>query len=214
MTTYGYICVGNTRGSEIKQRDAILAAYGDITFVSDSLTDTRKGRPHLYELIAEMEPGDTLVATSLDRIAPSADEAIQIYHSFLNMNMSLVFVKEPYFNTDLLLKAGYNDPEMTAERLGIRLRISEISRYFDKLEEDTELRKKRLEEAAKQGSQIGSPKGFRNKDKVSHTANLLLQESVAFGGDKKDAELLEMVNVSKPTFYKIKNSLLERKERK
>lgn len=45
MTTYGYICVGNTRGSEIKQRDAILAAYGDITFVSDSLTDTRKGGP-------------------------------------------------------------------------------------------------------------------------------------------------------------------------
>ena len=210
--TYGYISVANTKGSKEKQRNAIESEYNDIEIYLDTAAETKRGRPHLYEILAKMTAGDTLVAYSLSRIASTRDEASTIYSSFIEGGMNLVLVKEPYFNTGALHAAGIKDPEISKERYARRLILRQISEYFDLYEKDSTVKRKRLENAVKNGAQLGAPRGTRIADELEKTEELILNKGKAFGGNKRDNELIEEAGVGRSSYYKLKRKLLSRKE--
>lgn len=93
MTTYGYIRVSTDDQalSVEAQSGQILARYPDATIVIDqgvSGTTPLANRPGFSSI--EFEPGDTLVAIRLDRIARSTIEAATLLNDFETNQVNLV----------------------------------------------------------------------------------------------------------------------------
>lgn len=77
---YGYARVstkGQARdGNSLEAQADALRAAGAVQIYSDAFTGTKARRPGLDRLMADMQPGDTLKVTKLDRIARSATQGI------------------------------------------------------------------------------------------------------------------------------------------
>lgn len=73
----GYGRVSTEQQSEAQQQ-AQLAAAGCSTIYSEQISSGRKERPQLAAVLAELQPGDTLVVTKLDRLARSLQELLNI----------------------------------------------------------------------------------------------------------------------------------------
>lgn len=75
---YGYARVSTTRqarnGNSIQEQTDALKAAGAQKIVTDSFTGTKMDRPELTQLLSELQPGDKLIVTKLDRFARTAVE--------------------------------------------------------------------------------------------------------------------------------------------
>lgn len=198
--------MANTARSEAKQRTDIETTYGDVEIYCDSIIESSKGRPHLYELLVKLEKGDTLVTSALSRISENAEEATRIYLDLLGLGVNVVFLKEPYFNTSGLMAAGYGDPEMDKTRFARRFITHQINDYFEAYEKDRMARKERLEEAVRKGAQLGTP-GKLDEELKNTTMSLILSEAIEFGGKKTDDELIGEIGIARDSFYRLKNQL-------
>lgn len=73
----GYGRVSTEQQSEAQQQ-AQLTAAGCSSIYSEQISSGRKDRPQLAAVLAELQPGDTLVITKLDRLARSLQELLNI----------------------------------------------------------------------------------------------------------------------------------------
>ncbi|WP_339820721.1 recombinase family protein [Paenibacillus sp. FSL R7-0216] len=92
---FGYARV-STVGQDLNAQIAQLKENGAEIIYSEKFTGTKKDRPEFTRLLAELEEGDTLVVTKLDRFARSTVDAIitvkELFHRgikihVLNMGM-------------------------------------------------------------------------------------------------------------------------------
>ena len=60
------------KGTSLEEQAAQLKAAGAERIVSDTYTGTTMDRPELTKLLGELNAGDTLVVTKLDRLARTA----------------------------------------------------------------------------------------------------------------------------------------------
>ena len=87
--------------------------------------------------------------------------------------------------------------------------------YGNKTLSHSELTKKGLEKAKKQGKHIGIKKGTKLITKKSIKAkSLILQYNFTFNGNKNNVETIEILEnlgckISRPTFYRYKKELME-----
>lgn len=93
---YGYARV-STAGQDLETQIQKLTSEGCAKIYSEHFTGTTKERPEFRKLLDELQTGDTLVITKLDRFARSAEDAIHIIKKLLNdgvkvhvLNMGLV----------------------------------------------------------------------------------------------------------------------------
>lgn len=93
---YGYARV-STAGQDLETQIQELTNEGCEKIYSEHFTGTTKERPEFQMLLGELQTGDTLVITKLDRFARSAEDAIHIIKKLLNdgikvhvLNMGLV----------------------------------------------------------------------------------------------------------------------------
>lgn len=90
---YGY-CRVSTRGqakdgnSLEVQQNAVKAAGAEIVF-SDAFTGTKTHRPELDKLLADIQPGDKIIVTKLDRIARSAIQGAELVQSLLDKGVTV-----------------------------------------------------------------------------------------------------------------------------
>ena len=85
---YGYARVstsGQARdGNSLDVQERTLREKGVEKLYLESYTGTKKSRPKLDELLGQIQNGDTLIVTKLDRIARSTRDGLEIIDSLLN----------------------------------------------------------------------------------------------------------------------------------
>lgn len=227
---YGYARVSTIHQSIERQVYNIEKQYPKIDRIySEKYTGTKeKGRLEFQKLLKAAKEGDTIVFDSVSRMSRNSMEGIKTYFELVERGINLIFLKEPYINSDIYkmekdrkidlvgdeiadeyIKATNNVLHILAER--------QIKIAFDQAEKEVlDLRgriKEGIEKAKREGeSQIGNVKGVKLTTKKSKVAKeKILKHSKNFEGQMDDKDLIEFIRVSRNTFYKYKKELLKEK---
>lgn len=90
---YGYARVstrGQMRdGNSLEEQEARLRSQGAQEVFADAYTGTKTDRPQFQKLMEVIQPGDTIIATKLDRISRSASQGIDLVENLLRMGVSV-----------------------------------------------------------------------------------------------------------------------------
>lgn len=93
---YGYARV-STIAQDLTVQIEELKKEGCEVIFEEKFTGTKKDRPQFKKLLAELQEGDTLVVTKLDRLARNTKEGIEIIEGLFEKG-----VKVHVLNVDLL----------------------------------------------------------------------------------------------------------------
>ena len=147
---YGYARVSSAGqaidGNSLEAQSELLKANGAQKIFSDVYTGTKLHRPELDKLMAEIQPGDTLIVAKLDRIARSAKNGLELIDQFIDKGVSVnINSNKPTAGRTkaihrrlelscnlylLLLFVGQN--RASKSHLHITLRISRFLQFFNK----------------------------------------------------------------------------------
>ena len=221
---YGYGRISTKRQSIERQIRNILAAYPDAIIFQEVFTGTKfYGRKALDKLLRVVKSGDRIIFDSVSRMSRNADEGVKLYFELYDKGISLVFLKEPHINTEVYKEALQRQVALTGEDVdyileGVnqylrKLAEKQIRIAFEQAEKEVEDLHKRTSEglltAKLEGKQVGGVKGRRLNVKKSVAAKSKIQElSKDFNGSLSDVDLMEVVGVSRNTFYKYKKELI------
>lgn len=90
---YGYSRVSTrlqaTDGNSIEAQIKQLKTAGATTIFTDTFTGTKLHRPELDKLINQLNSGDEIIVTKLDRIARSTEEGLKLLQDLLNKGVSV-----------------------------------------------------------------------------------------------------------------------------
>lgn len=90
---YGYARVSTVgqahEGNSLEAQERILREKGAECIFLESFTGTKKRRPKLDELLSQIQNGDTLIVTKLDRIARSTRDGLEIIDTLLNRGVNI-----------------------------------------------------------------------------------------------------------------------------
>ena len=196
------------------------------------------GRPQFKKLLAVICPGDTIIFDSVSRMSRSSDEGYDLYMKLLQEDIDLIFIKEPHINTFYYkemqgrkIKIASTGKESTDKLIGaIMDAITEFQNEetkekiriaFEQAEkevQDLHIRisegiktTQRLNETLTEGKrkQIGQKKGTTFETKKAKTMKKRIQKMAKdFDGSMKDKEVIEILGISRNTYYKYKKELL------
>lgn len=90
---YGYARVstkGQQRdGNSLEEQETRLREHGASVIFFDAYTGTKLERPEFQKLLNAVQPGDTIIATKLDRVSRSASKGIALVDELMGKNVSL-----------------------------------------------------------------------------------------------------------------------------
>ena len=90
---YGYARVstkGQAKdGNSLEAQEQALREAGATSIYADAFTGTKAGRPEFAKLLNELQAGDTLVVTKLDRFARSVMQGIQIVTELIEKDVKV-----------------------------------------------------------------------------------------------------------------------------
>ena len=190
---YGYARVSTKtqlEGNGLQaQTQEILEKYEGAKILEEQFTGTKTDRPVLNKLIKELQEGDTLIVTKLDRLARNTVEGIQIIECLFAKGVSVHVL-----NVGLL-----ENTTMGKFFLTTLLAVAEMERNI--IIERTQAGK----EVAKQKSDFkdGRPKKF-SKKQISHALGLLETNSY------KQVE--QLTGISKSTLIRAKKKVKEQQD--
>jgi len=94
----GYARVSTT-GQNLESQIEHLRAEGCDKIFQEKLTGFDRRRPQLEKMLKQIEPGDTLLVTSLDRLARSTHDLFVITQKIETANASFRSLREPWADT-------------------------------------------------------------------------------------------------------------------
>lgn len=219
---YGYARISRPQQSIDRQIRNIRAAYPAAHVLQEAYTGTRMDRPEWIKLCKRVCAGDTIVFDSVSRMSRSADEGVEIYFRLYEQGIRLVFLKEPYINTevyeekrkDKIELQGTDEDEIfkglnqyfkrLAERQ-IRIAFEQAEKEVQDLHQRT---REGIETARLNGKQIGQRTGAKLKIKKAAAAKeKIVKYSRDFEGTLSDEECMLLVGVSRNSYYKYKGEL-------
>lgn len=227
--TYGYCRVSTTKQSLKRQQDNIHNAYPDAKCFSEEYTGTTSNRPQWQKLLKAVHEGDTIIFDSVSRMSRNAEEGFQDYKALFEMGVNLIFLKEPYVNTETYKQAMKQqlDSISTGDTAADEL-ISSIMKALQKYQltlaekqiqlafEQSEKEVKDIQQRTKEGmkaagagekiSKARTGKSYTSKKEAGAKA-IILKHSKTFGGTLADDECMKLAGVSFVTFYKYKKEL-------
>ncbi|WP_256815837.1 recombinase family protein [Cytobacillus sp. Bac17] len=177
---YGYARVSSTDQNLDTQIEQ-LTSYGVDMIISEKITGVAENK-QLDQLLQELEPHDTLVATRMDRLGRSTVQLLQLVEELSNKNIYLVILnlgidtRTPTGKFFLTVMAGFGELERTLikekQRAGIDL-------------------------AKRKGKYKGRVKKYHKQHKgIQHAIELYIE------GNKTVKEICEITRVSKATLYR------------
>jgi DNA invertase Pin-like site-specific DNA recombinase len=226
---YGYCRVSTTKQSLKRQQDNIHNAFPDAKCYSEEYTGTTSNRPQWQKLLKTVHEGDTIVFDSVSRMSRNAEEGFQDYKALFEMGVNLIFLKEPYVNTETYKQAMKQqlDSISTGDTAADEL-ISSIMKALQKYQltlaekqiqlafEQSEKEVKDIQQRTKEGmkaagagekiSKARTGKSYTSKKEAGAKA-IILKHSKSFGGTLADDECMKLAGVSFVTFYKYKKEL-------
>ena len=153
---YGYARVSSAGqaidGNSLEAQSELLKANGAQKIFSDVYTGTKLHRPELDKLMAEIQPGDTLIVAKLDRIARSAKNGLELIDHFIDKGVT-VMLAFAEFERDMIVERTREGKKIASQRPDYRegRKPTEYDRnLFDVLHEQVEKRILTVTDAAKQ----------------------------------------------------------------
>lgn len=226
---YAYCRVSTQRQDLQRQIDNIKKLYPDAVFYSDKFTGATTDRPNWNKLFKILKSGDTVVFDSVSRMSRNAAEGANLYEELYTKGIDLIFLNEPYCNTDTYRQSAEQSIPTTGNEIAdiyieatnkviMILAKRQIEIAFEQAEKERQDICKRVKEgmqakkhkAAEQGIIIayGAKEGVKLTTKKSITAKeMILKHSKDFDGSLSDAECMQLAGISRNTFYKYKSEL-------
>lgn len=177
----GYIRV-STLQQRIDRQEDKLKDEVDVLYVDRSTGSSRKGREELEQMLVDLNPGDEVIILSIDRLARSTLDLLNIVEEIKKTGASLRSLHESWLDTrednpsgEFMLTIMGGLAEM--ERKQINKRVQEG-----------------IEVAKKKGVKFGRPKA--NRDRVSHALDLY------DSGSYTVKEIERLTGISKSTLYR------------
>lgn len=223
---YGYARVSTAKQSIERQIRNIKTAFGeDIKVFEEKFTGTKlEGRIEFQKLLKVVKQGDTIVFDSVSRMSRNAQEGIELYEELMEKGINLVFLKEPYINTetyksnqgdkielmgtdeDILFKA-INEYMKKIARKQIVIAFEQAEKEVKDLSQRT---KEGLITAKANGKQVGQVQGTKLTTKKSIEKKELIQKYCKdFGGSLSDKDTMKLIGIARNTYYKYKKELME-----
>ena len=234
--TYGYCRISTAKQSIDRQERNILSAYPDALITKEAYTGTKiEGREKFEKLIKTVKSGDRIVFDSVSRMSRNAEEGIKLYQRMYDNGVDLIFLKEPYINTETYRNATKNVVPMTGTNVDLILKgvneylmvlaEEQIKIAFDQAEKEVEDLRQRTREGIREvkrhnemiragleegeEKQIGQKAGKKLNIKKSVTVKAqIVKLSRDFEGSNTDAEVMKLTGVARNTYYKYKKELL------
>lgn len=223
MTVYGYARISRKQQSIDRQIRNIQSDYPKAIIRQEAYTGTTTDRPEWTKLYKHVKSGDTIVFDSVSRMSRNAEEGVSTYFELMNRNVTLVFLKEAYINTETYKQSVSKSIELTGNEIAdcyieatnkvmkilaekqIRIAFEQAEKEVQDLHERT---KEGIETARLNGKQIGQQKGRKLTTKKSLEAKEIIRKhSIEFGGSLNDEECMKQCGLSRNTFYKYKREL-------
>lgn len=221
-TIYGYVRVSTPKQNIERQIRNIKTRYPSALIVQDEYTGTKMARPSWTRLYQRVSEGDIIVFDSVSRMSRNAEEGSTIYEELFQRGVSLVFLKEPYIDTETYRKAmtsgipltgtnvdyilaGVNQYLLALAKEQIRLAFEQAEKEVADLHQRT---REGIETARLNGKQIGLRPGTKLTTKKSIEAKKLIRKySKDFGGSLSDKDCIRLVGCARGSFYKYKRDL-------
>ena len=231
------IIIGYARISRISQNidrqiENLKEYSKDIIIFQEAFSSKTLDRPQFQKMLnfidKELKKGYKvkIVFDSVSRMSRDAEEGSNLYYELEEKGIELVFLNDPYINTETYRKAlelslPATDNKMIEAILNgikqaFRIKAKEdIKLAFGQAEKELldirERTKQGLREAKAKGKQIGRKEGTQIETKRSiEVREKLLKHSKKFGGSMTDKEFMEAFNVSKTTLVKYKRELSDK----
>lgn len=220
---YGYVRVSTDKQNIDRQIRNILVVDASAKIYQEIFTGTKTtGRHEFQKLLNKVQSGDTIIFDSVSRMSRNAAEGFELYKKLFDDGVNLVFINEPYINTDVykatrdalvpmtntdvdLILAGVNQYLMKLAEKQVELAFEQAQKERDDLSERT---RQGLQIAKLNGKQLGRAKGTVVVTKKSdESKKKILKYSKAFGGDLSDKDLIKLLGIDKNTYYKYKKEL-------
>jgi len=178
---YGYARVSTSDQNLDRQKDA-LQKYGIDIMYCEKMSGTKKSRPELDRMLAEIQNGDTIVVESLSRLGRSVKNLSELMEYFNERDIRLVSLKETI------------DTKSSTGRLLFTILSSLAQFERDVIVERT---KEGLNAARARGRVGGRPKA--NQD--------LVNKAIALYNTKQYSikEITDLTGISKSTLYRAIN---------
>jgi len=221
-TIYGYVRISTKTQSIDRQIQNIKNEYPDVIIVQEVYTGKTIIRPQWQKLLNSVKSGDTIVFDAVSRMSRNADEGVATYFDLFNNGVSLVFLKEPYINTevyaenikDRLALQGTDEDEIFKglNNYFRKLAIRQIRIAFEQAEKEIQYTSQRTKEgiaiARLNGKHIGGQKGVTHITKKQKDSMKAIQKySKEFDGSLSDKDCMKLIGISHNSFYKYKQAI-------
>ena len=153
----------------------------------------------------------------------NADDGVDLYMDLFNKKVTLVFLKESYINTEVyrstmeqtIGSTGNDIADIYIEATNKVIKLlaeKQIRKAFEQAEKEIEDIHQRtregIETARLNGKQIGRVEGKKVVTKKSvEMKDRIRKMSKSFNGNMTDKEILEILNISRNTYYKYKKEM-------
>lgn len=224
---YGYCRISTARQNITRQIRNIKSEYPNAEIYQEEYTGTTTNRPIWKRLNSLLREGDTLIFDSVSRMSRNAEEGIELYEDLYNRGVNIIFLKESYVNTEIYKKSLEQSIPTTGTDVDIILKginkylitlaKKQIKLAFEQSEKEVKDLKQRtaegVETARRNGKQIGRKKGASITTKKSiENKKKIIALSEDFNGIYKDVEVLDLLHLSRNTFYKYKREIKQSME--
>lgn len=226
---YGYARVSTKQQNIERQIRNIRSEFGeDVMIFKEKFTGTKmEGRTEFQKLLKVVKNGDTIVFDSVSRMSRNANEGIQLYEELMEKGIELVFLKEPYINTETYRSNQSDKIEMIGTDEDILFKaineyMKKIARKqiviaFEQAEKEVKDLSQRTKEgmitAKSNGKQIGQAKGTKLVTKKSIEKKSQIKKYCStFGGSLSDKDTMKLIGIAKNTYYKYKKEIMMEEE--
>lgn len=232
MTTriFGYCRISTMKQRIARQIDNIKREFPTATIITEEYTGTTTDRPNFNKLIKNIKPGDTIVFDEVSRMSRNASEGIELYEKLFDMDVNLVFIKEPHINTSVyrdrmnkqiekLSSTGSKATDKLLESImnalheyTIDLAREQIELAFKTAQAEVDFLHQRTSEGVRkaqaQGKRVGREQGAKIVTKKSVEMKARIMElSKDFDGTNTDKDVMKITGLARNTYYKYKAEL-------
>lgn len=229
---FGYCRISTKKQSIDRQIRNIKREYQAAIIVEEKYSGTTIDRPEWNKLVNKLQTGDTVVFDEVSRMSRNASEGFALYKELFNKGINLVFLKEAYMNTSTYresMKGAFSTEIQSGDHATddlVNTIMSALNKFMlCKVEQDLynafaaaqkevdylhQRTKEGIETARLNGKQIGQVQGAKLVTKKSLKAKEQIKKyNYSFNGSLSNEDTWTLIKISKTTFYKYKNELLE-----
>lgn len=225
MKYYGYARISTKKQSLDRQIENICKYEQKAEITRETYSGTTSNRPEWQKLknklIKFAASGDdiTIIFDSVSRMSRNAAEGVAEYMELYKAGINIVFLKEPYINTDVYKNSFGHIQTVGNEIADIYIQATnkvleilateQITKAFEQAEKEVRDLQQRTKEgmrASGAGEKISeSKRGTKYFVKKADKAkDLIARHSKTFGGTLSDSEIIKLADISRNSFYKYK----------